>query len=151
MGQRLAGTTRAYSQILSVNDRADLALALGAQGLHLGGASVLAERVRARFGARFWLSRASHDPDSCQSLGADAVLLSPVCGPRKGAPSLGLGALARACRETEIPIFALGGVSAENAKACIDAGAAGVAVIGAWLACESLHPLIDALGIARST
>lgn len=151
IGCSLASITNSYSQQLSVNDRVDLALALGAHGVHLGEASAPATRVRSSFGERFWITRASHDVDSCQALGADAVLLSPICSPRKGAPSLGLEALARACGQSDALLYALGGVSAENAKACIEAGATGVAVIGAWLACESQQPLIDALRIARST
>ena len=149
LGKALARITQAHSQVFCVNDRADLALALEATGLHLGESSVSAARVRARFPSRFWLTRASHSPEACQSMGADAVLLSPICSPRKGAASLGLGGLKRACERADVPIFALGGVDANNAHACIEAGAAGVAAIGAWLACESLTPLVNALGIAR--
>ncbi len=148
LGRELARITGEHSQALSVNDRLDLALAIGTRGLHLGESSVPAERVRERFGARFWLTRAAHRPEACEPLGADAVLLSPVCSPRKGATSHGIDALARACELAGTPVYALGGVSAENAKACIDAGAAGVAVIGAWLACDSPGPLVAALGIA---
>lgn len=149
LGKALAHIAQAYSQVFCVNDRADLALALDATGLHLGEASVSAARVRERFPSRFWLTRASHSPEACQSMGADAVILSPICSPRKGAPSLGLDGLRRACERADVPVFALGGVDANNARACIAAGAAGVAAIGAWLACESLAPLVNALGIAR--
>lgn len=149
LGKALSRIAQSHSQVFCVNDRADLALALGAGGLHLGEASVPAARFRQRFSSRFWLTRASHNPEACQALGADAVLLSPICSPRKGAPSLGLSALERACSLSDVPIFALGGVDAKNARACIEAGAAGVSAIGAWLACESPVSFVNALGIAQ--
>ena len=150
LGGQLALVARRHQQAFSVNDRLDLALALDADGLHLGEASVAATDIRARVGNRFWLTRASHNPAECHALGADAVLLSPICSPRKGAPSLGLSCLTRACQSVQVPVYALGGIDAQSAAGCLTAGASGIAAIGAWLGGKSLTALINALGISRS-
>jgi len=68
LGNVLASITQAHFQVFCVDDRADLALALAATGLHLGESSVSAARVRAQFPSRFWLTRASHSPEACQSM-----------------------------------------------------------------------------------
>jgi thiamine-phosphate pyrophosphorylase len=141
---------REFDQILCVNDRLDLARLLDAQALHLGESSVGAHEVRQREGDRFWLTRASHHPSRCAAEGADAVVLSPIVAPRKGAAALGVGAISIACDNSSVPIYALGGVSPDTATACVAAGATGVAAIGAWLATESPMSLIRALKIGRT-
>ena len=150
LGQQLIDVTREFDQIFCVNDRLDLARVLDADALHLGENSVCANDVREREGNRLWLTRASHEPLSCAAQGADAVLLSPILAQRKGAAVLGLGAIATACMSSNAPVYALGGVSADSAASCVAAGASGVAVIGAWLATDSLLPLVHALKIGRS-
>jgi thiamine-phosphate pyrophosphorylase len=150
LGRRLADVTREFDQVLCVNDRLDLARLLDAQALHLGESSVSARNVRQCEGDRFWLTRASHDPSRCEADGADAVLLSPIFATRKGAPALGPGAIETACTGSSVPVYALGGVSADSAAFCFAAGAAGVAVIGAWLATDPA-PLIGALKIDRTS
>ncbi len=65
--------------------------------------------------------------------GADYVTLSPIflTGSKPGyGPALGPAALARIARRVGLPVLALGGVGPENARACLSAGAAGVAVMG---------------------
>ena len=149
-GRRLANVTRECDQMLCVNDRLDLARLLEAQSLHLGESSVSARDVRRCEGDRFWLTRASHEPARCEAEGADAVLLSPILASRKGAPALGPAAISAACAGSSVPIYALGGLSADSAASCIAAGAAGVAVIGAWLATDPA-PLVRALKIDRTS
>lgn len=122
-----------------VNDRLDVAWAAGAAGVHAGESSLpIRELVEARrrFGGEDFLVGAS-----CHSLqgvvsaaqdGADYVFFGPVYAtPSKagfGAPQ-GLAKLAQACEAVSIPVIAIGGITAENAGACRDAGAAGVAAI----------------------
>jgi thiamine-phosphate pyrophosphorylase len=73
--------------------------------------------------------------------GVDYLLFSPVFAPISkatyAAPS-GVGALAAVARAVDIPVFALGGITPDNARACIEAGAAGVALIGAIMAAEDV-------------
>lgn len=121
---------------LIVNDRLDLALALRAEGVHLGRRSVSVADARALLGPGVWICVACHDRDDAlraADAGADAVTLSPIfASPGKGRP-LGLAAL-RALSVALPPrlrILALGGIDEGNAAACLAAGAHGVALIRA--------------------
>jgi thiamine-phosphate pyrophosphorylase len=140
LGRRLRGELGAAGQALWVADRIDLALALEADGLHLGEQSVSVLDAR-----RLWtgfVSVALHDPQA-PSAGADAVLLSPILAARKGRPALGVAALGRV---RGARVFALGGVDAQGAAACLSAGAQGVAAIGAVFDADPAL-LLAALGI----
>jgi thiamine-phosphate pyrophosphorylase len=127
-----------------VNDRLDVALAAGANGVHLGGSSLPVVEVRAwlrREGARlkvaedFLVGRSSHSLDEAQQAardGANYIIFGPVYAtPSKaqyGAPQ-GIERLTEVCRAVQIPVLAIGGIAAENASACLRAGAAGIAAI----------------------
>jgi len=82
------------------------------------------------------------------ALGANYALLSPVFAPTSKPldrrPRLGLGGLGAHCRTATIPVLALGGVTAGRAEACLGAGAAGVAGIGAFFVAGS----VDSVGAA---
>jgi len=123
-----------------VNDRLDVAVAAGADGVHLGGESIpAADAVR-------WC-RSGHAPSefligvSCHSIeqaraaetaGANYIFFGPVFDtPAKrvfGAPQ-GIAKLGEACRAVRIPVIAIGGVNAENGEECIRTGAGGIAAI----------------------
>jgi thiamine-phosphate pyrophosphorylase len=134
---------------LYVNDRLDLALAIGAAGAHLGGRSVSLADARALLGEGVALSRACHAPAEvalAAAEGASVALLAPVFAtPGKG-PPLGLEALREAARGPGGgALVALGGVDAGNAAACLDAGARGVAAVRALLDPASADALVAAL------
>lgn len=149
VGRALRVLTRRYRQGLVINDRLDLALLLDADGLHLGERSVLPEDARRVWGERF-VSRACHDPERARPGGADAVVLSPILAPRKGAPALGVAGLTTARPQVgSALLFALGGVDADGARACLAAGANGVAAIGAALDGRDPGPLLAAVGALR--
>ncbi len=106
-----------------VNSRADVALATGADGVHLP-ANAPHECLPGLL-----IARSCHTLDEVKKSKADFVTFSPVFDtPAKGAP-LGLAALKAACQVAGKPVFALGGVNWENAADCIAAGAAGIAGI----------------------
>ena len=119
------------SKIL-VNTRADVALAAGAAGVHLPSGSPP---------ARFWRHPGFLAGVSCHSVddvrqaeieGADYVVFGPVFPPRSKATHAeprGLEDLRRAAAAVKIPVLALGGVTRENADACVSSGAAGIAGI----------------------
>ena len=152
-GARLLEVARESGQLFVVNDRVDLAVLLGADGVHLGEAAIETEEARRLFGRAAFVSRACHDISRVAVLDADAVLLSPVAQARKGREALGFDALRRARQllgtETRPALFALGGITAENARACRDAGADGVAMIGGVFAPGALERLVRALDLAR--
>jgi thiamine-phosphate pyrophosphorylase len=152
-GRELRAVARETGQLFVVNDRLDLALLLEADGVHLGEAGVETREARRLLGEAAFISRACHEPRSAMRLEADAVLLSPILEARKGRAALGLPALGvarRARAESDRPLlFALGGVDARGARACLEAGADGVAAIGAVLGEKGADELLRALGIAR--
>jgi thiamine-phosphate pyrophosphorylase len=113
-----------------VNDRADVAIACGAHGVHLRDGAVPPSLFR-REG--FLVSVACHNPLQLGLLkDADYILLAPIFAPLSKpseTPPLGLEAIRAAARLTSIPLLALGGITQGNAPACIEAGAAGIAGI----------------------
>lgn len=139
LGAALRAATRPHGIALVINDRLDLALALGADGVHLGRRSVTVADARALLGPDAWISVACHDVDDvirAATEGADAATLSPIfASPGKGTP-LGTAAL-RAARSAlagrPLALYALGGVDRASAPSCFAAGADGVASIRADL------------------
>ena len=123
---------------LLINSRIDVAIAVGAAGVHLRSRDVPPEEVRkiwrAANGAREAIVAVSCHTETevaaAELAGADFVVFGPVFG-KKDAPQTGITGLdlLRAVCRNEIPIYALGGVSIENAAQCSDAGAKGVAGI----------------------
>lgn len=116
-----------------VNDRADIALACGAAGLHLRGHSVAPAVIRAIAPPGFVVTVACHDEADVRAAeGADYAILAPIFSPLSKADArepLGLDALRRIARVSAAPVIALGGITDENTHACREAGAAGVAGI----------------------
>ena len=149
LGERLALLARSAEQHFGVAERADLARAFGSWGFHVPEAGLAPRDARGYLGAGVFLSQACHDVAAVPDPALDARLLSPIFEPRKGRPPLGLTALQRAATQGDYALFALGAVDAGNAQACLAAGAAGVAVIGAALAADPA-PLLSALGILRA-
>lgn len=124
---------RAHEAALVIGDRADVALAVEAQGVQLGHRSPPARRVRPFFPG--WLGVSCHtagDLERAAALPADFAVLSPVFGvPEKG-PPLGLARFAALAEGVgDLPVVALGGIDGSNAADARAAGAAGVAVIRA--------------------
>ncbi len=172
LGRELRRLTEEQKQALFVNDRLDLALLLGADGVHLGERSVGLEEARLAFGqgredARLAFGVDSGSPQgrapsfwSCSAHGLNALeagpsawLLSPILDERKGRAPLGLEALTRGRAEltrfsVRPKLFALGGVRAGSAAECLRAGADGVAAIGAVWA-GRLEPLLEELALLR--
>jgi thiamine-phosphate pyrophosphorylase len=151
LGEQLRDVSLRTSQRLSVRDRLDLAHILDSDGVHLSENGLSPERVREAVGARFFVSKAVHSLDSVPSTAVDAVVVSPVCAPRKTNPAVGLEGLEQFTRRLpKVRVFALGGIDERNAAGCLHAGAVGVAAIGSVLSIEEPRGLLAALGILKS-
>jgi thiamine-phosphate pyrophosphorylase len=136
--RRAVGASGGRARIL-VNDRLDVALAAGADGVHLGETSLPVARVaawRASSGRdKFAIGASCHSAEAVRAAeraGADYVFFGPVFAtPSKssfGSPQ-GPERLAAACRGARIPVLAIGGITQSNAAECFAAGAAGIAAI----------------------
>jgi thiamine-phosphate pyrophosphorylase len=119
---------------LLINSRTDVAIAGGADGVHLRSEDVSAGEARAVWqrstGVAPVISVSCHSPAEvarAAAEGADLAVLGAVFE-KQGFSAAGLSTLRVAC-EQPIKVLALGGVTLENARACVDAGAAGVAGI----------------------
>lgn len=139
-----------------VNDRVDVAIAVGADGVHLGGESLPVSeinnmRVGGVFPDGFLIGASSHSVDGAQTAerdGADYVFFGPIFEtPAKikfGTPQ-GLGRLAEVCDSVRLPVIAIGGITHENAADCIAAGAAGIAAIRLFQEADDFRATVDRL------
>ena len=116
-----------------VNDDVEAAIELAADGVHLGREDEGIERARA---AGLLLGLSAQNLDEAQAadheqpdyIGAGPVWATPV---KPDARALGLDGLSQICEGVGAPVIAIGGVAANNANRCVEAGAAGVAVVRA--------------------
>jgi thiamine-phosphate pyrophosphorylase len=135
--------TREHGAKLLINDRADVALAIGADGVHLPGDSFTVADARALLGPHKIIGVSTHSIEQARraaTAGADFVVLGPIFDtPSKrpfGAP-LGLERLRRAVQTVEVPVIAIGGIGSTNAAGVAATGCAGVAVIRSVLAASN--------------
>jgi thiamine-phosphate pyrophosphorylase len=150
LARALRAATRAGGHALIVNDRLDVALAAGADGVHLPSAGVPPAEARRLLGPGALVGVSCHSADDvrrARDAGADWATFGPVFDTpskrRYGAP-LGLAALGDAAR-LGLPVVALGGVEPGNVAAVRAAGARGVAAIRAWLAAADPAAAVRAL------
>jgi thiamine-phosphate pyrophosphorylase len=124
-----------------INDRADIALALGGDGVHLGQDDLPPEAARRLLGERFVIGYSTHSLaqlEAAARLPVDYVAFGPVFATRTKEnpdPSVGLELLARAraLLPPTLPLVAIGGITRENARQTLDAGADSVAVVSALI------------------
>ena len=154
---RVPGCSRArpiHARIL-VNDRLDIALAADAGGVHLGEQSLPPEEalrlLQSLAPEDFLIGASCHSPQAAKEAergGADYLFFGPVFAtPAKagyGAPQ-GLDRLGEVCRAVTLPVLAIGGITAENAAACLSAGASGIAAIRLFQHAPELPALVKAL------
>jgi thiamine-phosphate pyrophosphorylase len=120
---------------LIMNDRADLCLAAGFDGVHVGQEDLSPESVRGIIGAERWLGVSTHNPEQLREAdltSADYLAIGPVFSTfskDRPDPVVGLEGVRRARALTGKPLVAIGGITRANAASVIEAGADSVAVI----------------------
>ena len=139
MAYSLRELTSGYGAKLFINDRVDIAMAVDADGVHLGGQSMPAYAARKAAGEALLIGVSAHsigDAIKAEEEGADFITLGPIFEtPSKikyGQP-LGPGLLSGARGKISIPVFAIGGIKPERVGRIMESGASGVAVISAIL------------------
>ncbi len=142
---------RPYGTRVLVNDRLDVALASGADGVHLRVNSLPVAEVRRCVAADFLVAASTHslaEAQAAERAGADFIVCGPVYEtPSKrayGAP-LGIPAFAEVCRTVNVPVFALGGIKLDNFRTTLANGAAGIAAIGLFTQPDKIVATVRAL------
>ena len=141
--RRLRELTRARGARLIVNDRVDVALAVGADAVQRTQASLPVDDIRRVAGSRLAIGASVHsleDAIDAELRGADWVVFGPVYdtpSKRRWGPPQGLERLAKAASAVRVPIVAIGGITPERVKDVRAAGATGVAAIAAILDTDS--------------
>lgn len=132
LAQRARGIRLPEGSLLLCNERADVALAAGLDGVHLPENAVPPDKLRA-YAPDLIFGCSIHSPEALrisEQAGADYLLFGPVFdtpSKRKYGPPQGLKKLGELCRASSLPIYALGGVTPQNAALCMDEGAYGTA------------------------
>lgn len=120
---------------LIMNDRADVCLAAGFGGVHVGQEDLSPESVRKIIGPELWVGVSTHNPNQLTEANltsADYLAIGPVfatSSKEKPDPVVGLDGVRRARALTRKPLVAIGGITRQNAASVIEAGADSVAVI----------------------
>lgn len=131
---RLRETTQTRQVRLLIGLDAELAAAVGADGVHLP-ERALDQAPAIRAARADWLvTGAVHSPGALTAPGLDALIASPVFppgGPSADRPALGLTRFSAWVREASRPVYALGGIDTGNARELIGSGACGIAGVSA--------------------
>ncbi len=120
--------------LLIVNDRPDLALACGADGVHVGQEDAPVSEARSIVGPDRIVGLSTHSPEQIAAPeGADYIAVGPVFAtPTKpGRPAVGLALVREAARSARVPWFAIGGIDATSIDEVVAAGATRIAVVRA--------------------
>jgi thiamine-phosphate pyrophosphorylase len=147
----LRAVTRRHHVPLVINDRLDIALALGAEGLHLGQTDLPLKEARRLAGKNLFIGASAHTVEEAleaEREGADYLGVGPVypTGSKADAGEvLGIAGLEAICARVKIPVIGIGGINAENAAPVISAGATGVAVISAILSQPDIRKTAETL------
>ena len=155
LAQEVLNCTRQGQACLLVNDRVDLALAVGADGVHLRSSSLPVKVTRRLLGPDRLIGVSTHSVEEvvrAESEGADFVVLGPVyqtASKHTYGDPIGLRPFEEASQRSRLPIFAIGGLTPSRVGEVRKAGAYGVAVISSILSAPSVESVtrqfLDAL------
>jgi len=147
---RLRTLTREAEVLLTIDDRVDVALAVGADGVHLGEKDLPLTAVRKLTGPNMILGASARTEEGvrlAQQNGADYLGLGAMfpTGTKGDAIHVGPERLSQLRPSIRIPVLAIGGITAENVASVIRAGADGVAVIGAVAGADDVAAAVESL------
>lgn len=142
LGLEIRGLAQRYRKLFFMNDRVDLALVAGADGVHLGQEDmslVMARGLIQKSGHNLWIGKSTHSMQQATAAireGADYIGVGPVfeTPTKPNAKSVGLGFVRQAAAKVRIPWVAIGGIDHSNIDEVMKAGATRVAVVRAVFA-----------------
>jgi thiamine-phosphate pyrophosphorylase len=144
MAYMMRDLTKQYNARLFINDRVDIALSVGADGVHLGQNSMPARPVRKISGNKLLIGVSTHGIDEAieaEKDGADFITVGPIYQtPSKlkyGNP-IGIDTLRKVKSKVSIPVLAIGGIKVDKVKEVTEVGADGIALISAILTAENI-------------
>jgi thiamine-phosphate pyrophosphorylase len=150
--QQLIARVRPLGTQVTVNDRTDLALAAGADGVHLKSHAPQAPEVRRIVPDGFLIGRSVHSEEESAAVeaagGCDYLLFGtvfPSASKPADHPVAGQDALAAVCRRVRLPVLAIGGITPDRVAAVVDAGAAGIAAISLFTDAGNVSAAIRAV------
>ncbi len=144
-GLALVDVCHAYGAPLIVNDRIDVALAIGADGVHVGDDDMPVVLARKMMGRGKIVGVSADNPRTAQSAmadGADYLGVGAIFATGTKADAgepIGLAGLQQVARVSRIPLVGIAGINAQNAASVIRAGASGVAVVSAVIQAEDVE------------
>jgi thiamine-phosphate pyrophosphorylase len=161
LGRALRSALADTGALLIVNDRIEVAAAIGADGVHLGQDDAAVAEARAALGPDALIGLSTHTPAEAAAVDAgvvDYIGIGPVLAtgtkPDHQTP-LGFDGLAAACAASPVPAVAIGGLKPQHVAPALRAGAAGIAVVSAICAApdpeQAARALIQAAGRERMT
>lgn len=149
--------TGEFGAKLFINDRVDVAVAVEADGVHLGHQSMPPEAVRKIVGRKMLIGVSTHNREealSAEKNGADFITFGPIFPtPSKmkyGAP-VGTDSIVELKKNVHVPVFGLGGIKTENVREVLKAGTDGVAMISAIFAAEDIQKAAEEISEKLST
>ncbi|MGE5809682.1 MAG: thiamine phosphate synthase [Nitrospirota bacterium] len=149
--------TGEFGAKLFINDRVDVAVAVEADGVHLGHQSMPPEAVRKIVGRKMLIGVSTHNREealSAEKNGADFITFGPIFPtPSKmkyGAP-VGTDSVVELKKNVHVPVFGLGGIKTENVREVLKAGTDGVAMISAIFAAEDIQKAAEEISEKLST
>mmetsp|Transcript_51887 Transcript_51887/g.86228 ORF Transcript_51887/g.86228 Transcript_51887/m.86228 type:complete len:178 (-) Transcript_51887:55-588(-) len=153
MAKRLKLLARQYEVPLIINDRVDVALAVEADGVHVGQDDMPPDIARKLIGKKMLLGvsvGSLQEGLDAQKCGADYVGAGPIFSTSTksdAGPATGLSLISDLAAELDIPVIAIGGLNKSRVQSVIEAGAAGVAIVSAIIGADD--PRSAALSIAE--
>ena len=152
LGRRLRELTKAANALLLVNDRFDVALAVGGDGVHLGPDDVPVSAIRRIAPERFLIGASTDQPTEAQRLvseGANYIgcgTIYPTSSKLDAGQTIGLAGLQAVVDAVDVPVLGIGGIDVEGAREIANhTSAAGIAVIGSIMDADDPGSQVSAL------